>query len=64
MLSQDQAKIAVQILNSLRYTPSDGKTITEIITELNKDIVDKTLGVPAVSVEAGTANVTIVKAIK
>jgi hypothetical protein len=60
-LSQDQAKITVQILNSLKYTPQDGKVITEIITELSKDIVDKTLDIPSVSVELGTANVTIDK---
>lgn len=59
-LSQDQAKITVQILNSLRYIPQDGKTICGIIDELNKIIIDKTLDVPTVSITPESINVTIV----
>jgi len=59
-LSQDQAKITVQILNSLRYAPNDGKTVSGIIDELNKTITDKTLDVPTVSITPDSVNVTIV----
>jgi hypothetical protein len=63
-LSQDQAKITVQILNSLRYTPDDGKTICGIVDELNKLIVDKTLDVPSVSLLPENINVKIEKKAK
>ena len=63
-LSQDQAKITIQILNSLRYVPQDGKTIQGIIDELNKDIIDKTLNVPTVSILPESINIKIESKIK
>jgi len=64
MLSQDQAKITVQILSALRFTPDDGKTITEIIAELEKTIVDKTINVPSVSLLPENINIKIEKKAK
>lgn len=60
-LTQDQAKIALQILNSLRYLPQDGVIIYEIITELEKIIIDKNINVPNVTIIPDNVNVKIVK---
>lgn len=59
-LSQDQAKIAHQILSALRYSPADGKAISEILSELDKLIIDKT-GAPTVTILPEDLNVKIYK---
>lgn len=59
MLSQDQAKITIQILNSLRYVPEDGKTVCGIIAELDKSVIDKNLDVPSVSILPESMNIKI-----
>ena len=63
-LSQDQAKITIQILNSLRYVPQDGKTICGIVDELDKFIIDKTINVPTVTISPESINIKIEKSIK
>jgi len=60
-LSEDQAKIIVQILNSLKYNPQDGKDVLNIVNEVDKLIIDKTIAVPVVYVTPDTVYVKIEK---
>ena len=58
-ISQDQAKIVIQILEQLRFLPADGVLITGIIAELDKFVIDKMIKIPEVLVVPENINITI-----
>jgi len=58
-LSQDEAKILVQILGNLHFLPKDARLINPIIDKLNTLITQPDLRVPTVAVTPENINIKI-----